>query len=414
MDIEVIDRKALGAERRLRVSVSATSVDEARERAARRVARQVRVPGFRPGKAPANVVRRQYADAIRQEALDAIMREAYLKVIESEKLEPVTQPHAHDVKFTDGEPLTFELHCEVRPDVELKRLEGFRVKRPPVAVNDEAVAAQIEQLRDQKATWTPIEERPKEGDLVTVRLAITGADDVAGEGKEYHLELGAGQVIAAIEELMMELAPGGSVERPVRWPDDFPDEAQRGQSRTVRVELTDVKRKSLPALDDSLARELGDFDTLDALRATVRTDLTTHAERDADSAVRSALLDEILNANAFDVPSSWVSRLTGAYAEAYRIGEAEREKFAGEFRPAAERQVRRDVVIDQIAGREKLAASEKDVDDRVAELAEKRGTKVGEVYAALQKAGRLKEIERSITEERVFAWLLERNTVEQE
>ena len=154
--------------------------------------------------------------------------------------------------------------------------------------------------------------------------------------------------------------------------------------------------------------------TLSLLRATVRGDLTEHATRDADAAVRSALLDEILAANAFDVPPSWVTRLTTAYADAYQVGDAEKEKFATEFRPAAERQVRRDVVIDQIAEREKFAASEKDVDDKVAELAQKRGAKVGEVYAALQKSGRLKEIERSITEERVFAWLLSRNAVEQQ
>lgn len=414
MDIQVTDRQSSGAERRLRISVSAASVDEVRDRATKRVARQVRVAGFRPGKAPANIVRAQYAEAIRQEALDTLLREAYTQIIESEKIEPVTQPHAHDVKFADGEPLTFELHCEVRPDVVLNRLEGFRVRRPPVAVNDDAVAAQIEELRNQKATWTPAEERPREGDLVTVRLAVTGAAEAPTEGKEYHLELGAGQVIAAIEELIMELAPGTSLERAVRWPDDFPDEAQRGQTKTVRVELSEVKRKSLPALDDSLARELGDFDTLDALRSTVRTDLTAHADRDADAVVRGRLLDEILGANPFDVPPSWVSRLTAAYADMYQIGEDQAEKFAAEFRGTAEHQVRRDLVIEAIAEREKLAATEQDVDDKVTELAEKRGANAGEVYATLQKAGRLQEMERSITEDRVFAWLLARNTVDQE
>ncbi len=414
MDIQVTERKSQGAERRLRVSISAASVTEARERAAARVARQVRIPGFRPGKAPANVVRRKFADAIRQEALDALMREAYLKVIEAEKLDPVTQPHAHDVNFADGEPLTFELHCEVRPEVTLSRLEGFRVKRPPATVTDAAVNAQIEQLRDQKGTWTPVEGRPREGDLVTVKLAMASEDEGTAEGKEYRLVLGAGQIIAPIEELIMELAPGGTADRAVRWPDDFPDEAQRGQTRSVRVALVDVKRKSLPALDDSLARELGDFETLEALRAAVRADLVAHAEHEADAAVRSALMDDILAANPFDVPPSWVRRLTEAYGQAYQVAEADRAQFAEEFRPAAERQVRRDMVIDAIAARESLAATEQDVDAKVAELAEKRGAKPGEVYAALQKAGRLKEIERAITEERVFAWLLARNTVEQE
>lgn len=395
------------------MSISATSVSAARDKAATRVARKVRVPGFRPGKAPPNIVRKQYAEAIQQETIDALMREAYLRVIESEKLDPVTQPHAHDVKFADGEPLTFELRCEVRPAVELARVEGFRVTRPAAKVTDEMLTAQIEQLRDQKANWAPVEEKPKEGDLVTVQLAVTSGDAPSPEAKEYRLMLGAGQVIAAIEELVMELAPGAAVERPVKWPDDFPDESQRGQTKTVRVQLTDVKRKLLPDLDDALARELGDFDTLDALRTAVRTDLQAQAEREADAAVRGALLDEILSANAFDVPPSWVKQLTAGYAEAYQVPKTEMGKFAGEFRPAAERQVRRDVVIDAIAKRESFAATEKDVDDKIAEMAAKRGAKPGEVYAALEKAGRLREIERGITEDRVFTWLLARNTVEQ-
>ena len=124
--------------------------------------------------------------------------------------------------------------------------------RPSAAVSDEMLAAQIDQLRDQKASWTPVEEKPKEGDLVTVHLAVTSAD-APSEGKEYRLVLGGGQVIPAIEELVMALAPGGSVERPVTWPEDFPDEAQRGKTKTVQVQLRDVKRKSVPALDDALA-----------------------------------------------------------------------------------------------------------------------------------------------------------------
>ena len=414
MELEVTDRKSSGAERRLRVSVSAATVNDARERAAGRVAKQVRIPGFRPGKAPANIVRKQYADAIRQEALDALMREAYLRVIESEKLDPVTQSHAHEVTYTDGEALTFELHCEVRPDVQLARVEGFKVKRTSAVVTDEMLNAQIEQLRDEKAAWTPLEDKPKEGDLVTVQLAVTGGDVPSADSKEYRLVLGAGQIIAAIEELVMELAPGGSAERPVKWPDDFPDEAQRGKTKTVRVAITDVKRKSLPDLDDALARELGDFETIEALRAAVRTDLETQATRESDSGVRGKLIDDILTANSFDVPPSWVRQVVGAYAQAYQVPEADAEKFAAEFMPMAERQVRRDMVIDTIALKEKLIATEKDVDDKIAELATTRGLKVGELYASLQKAGRLKEIERSITEERVFEWLLARNTVEAE
>lgn len=413
MDIQVISRKSEGVERRLEISVSAERVASEQDKAARRVAKQVKIPGFRPGKVPTNVVKKQFAQAIEQETLDALMREACQAAIEQEKLEPITQPHAHDVKFEAGKPLTFELHCEVKPVLELARLEGFKVTRPNPTVTEEAFNEQIEQMREQRATWTPVEDKPIEGDMVSVTLAMGTEDGVVPDGKEYRIVLGAGQAIPPIEEVIMELAPGGHVERSVKWPDDFPDETQRGKSKMVRASLTDVKRKALPALDDALAREVGDFDSLDALNTAVRADLAANADREADSAVRGLLLEEIIGANPFDVPPSWVRQLVGAYADAYQIPEAEREKFATEFKAMAERQVRRDLVVDTIAEREKLTASEADVDEKVAEMATKRGADVGQVYAALQKGGRLREIERSITEERVFAWLLGKNTVEQ-
>jgi trigger factor len=198
----------------------------------------------------------------------------------------------------------------------------------------------------------------------------------------------------------------------VRWPDDFPDEAQRGKTKQVRVTLKDVKRKALPELDDAFAREVGDFESLDGLRAAIERDLSDHVRREADAAVRSQLLDEIASANRFDVPQSWVSQLIDGYMQAYKVPDDERERFAQEFRSVAERQVRRDLIIDTIAEREKLTATEGDIDDRVAEVASKRNADPAQVYASLQKAGRLREIEHSITEEKVFAWLLERNTVE--
>src|SRR6185503_14515855 len=143
----------------------------------------------------------------------------------------------------------------------------------------------------------------------------------------------------------------------------------------------------------------------------VRKDLTSHAEREADAGVRQQLIDQIIQANAFDVPPSWVTQLVDGYMKAYQIPEEERERFTGEFRPVAERQVRRDIVIDTLAEQENLKASEAEIDDRVADVAKKRNADPGQVYASLQKAGRLQEIERAITEEKVFKWLMDRNTV---
>jgi trigger factor len=266
-------------------------------------------------------------------------------------------------------------------------------------------------MREQKATWTPIEEKPAPGDMVRVQLTTADENGEFPEAREYPLVLGSGQAIAGVEELIMELSPSESAERPVRWPDDFPDETQRGKTKTVRVTLLDVKRKALPPLDDAFAREVGDFESLDALTTTVRKDLEEHASREADAGVRQQLVDNIAAANPFDVPPSWVNQVVDGYLQAYQVPDAERDRFRSEFRAIAERQVRRDLIIETIAEKENLKASESDIDDRVADVASKRGADPGQVYASLQKAGRLREIEQSITEDKVFAWLMERNEV---
>lgn len=413
MNFEINPKESTGVDRHIQVSVPVDAVRAAEDKAARRYASTVRLPGFRPGKAPPAMVRKKYAEAIRQEALEAIVRDAFKEVIEKDDLKVASQPHVHDLKFEEGKPLTFELHLELRPHLELSRTSGFRIVRTNRAVTDDQVNEQLERLRDEKATWTPVSEKPMPGDLVNVTLATAqNPGENPGEGKAYPLVLGEAQAIPGVEEVIMEARPGQTIERPVKWPDDFPDEAQRGQTKTVRITLNDVKRKAASPLDDAFAREVGDFDSLDALRIAVRSDLESSAKREADADTRQRIIDEIIGANPFDVPRSWVEQLIRGYAEAYQVPEDQREPFAGEFKAMAERQIRRDLVIDTVAERESLTATEKDLDAKITEQAERRGINPGQLYAQLEKAGRLKEIERSVTEDKVFAWLLERNEVQ--
>jgi len=412
MEIEITTKKSDGVARHLEVKVPAQTVADAEDKAARRYASKLRLPGFRPGKAPAAIIRKRFGPAIREEALNSLLNEAYKEVLEREKIQPAGQPRVEHVHFDEGQPLTFELHVEVRPEIVLARTTGFRVQRNRRAVTDDQVHDQLEHLRDQRATWTPVDEKPLPGDLVSVELSTADESGAMPEPKQYQIVLGAGQAIAGVEEVIMEAAPGETLERPVKWPDDFPDETERGKTKAVRVKLVDVKRKQVPELDDAFAREVGDFDSLDALNKTVREDLDRHADRDADADVRQKLVDEIISANPFDVPKSWVDQMVEAYIEAYQVPEEERDRFRGEFRAVAERQVRRDLVIETIADKQSLRASESDIDARVAEVAERRNADPGQVYASLQKAGRIRELERSITEDRVFAWLIEQNIIE--
>ncbi|HLV24934.1 MAG TPA: trigger factor [Gemmatimonadales bacterium] len=413
MTITISPTSTEGVERRLQVSVPSEDVRAAEDKAARKYASQARLPGFRPGKAPAAMVRKRFAPAIRQEALERLVQDAWTQAMEQEKLDPVSQPHIHDLKFDDGDALSFELHLEVRPVIELANTSGFTVTRPSVEVTDELVNQQIEELRDQKASWAPVEEKPMPGDMVTVLLSTSEADGTMPEGREYRIVLGTGQAIEGVEEVIMDTEPGQTTEQSVRWPDDFPDEEQRGQSKTVRVELRDVKRKAMPAVDDAFAREVGDFDSVAALDAAMRSDMAKYLEREADASVRQQLVEQLVQANQFEIPRAWVVQVAQAYVEGYQVPEEDREKFLEQIAPVAEQQVRRDVIIDTLSEREGLKATESDLDNRVAEMAEERGVEPGQLYASLQKAGRLSELERGITEDRVFSWLIEQNTIQQ-
>ena len=411
MSIQITQQDSAGVERHLQVSIPAETVQAAEERTARRYATQARLPGFRPGKAPAAMVRKKFATEIRQDTLQALVQEAYEQAMAQAQVEPITQPHIHDLKFEAGEPLTFTFHFEVRPEITLERIEGFAIEGGPTEVTDEMVQQQLDALRDQRAVWAPVEEKPADGDKVTVELATADDDGTLPPPREYTVELGKQQAIPGIEELIMEAAPGETIERPVKWPDDFPDEAQRGVSKVSRVTVKEVKRKTVPAMDDALARELGDFDSVDALTAAVREDLTANLARETDAEQRAKLLDAIIDANPFDVPPTWVRQLTDSYAQAYQIPDPDKNRFAQEFRAIAERQVRRDLVVDTIAKQHELAATEADVDAEVQSMASQRGMEPGQIYAALQKANRLSEIEHGLTEKKVFEWLKSRNTL---
>ena len=411
MTITIIPTESAGVSRRMQISVPADTVASYEEKAARKYATQARIPGFRPGKAPAAMVRKRYAAEVRQEAIELAMNDAFREAVERAGLKLAAQPHVHDLKAEPGQPLEFELHCEVRPELTLEKLDGLTVVRRDSVVTDNLIDDQLEKLREQKADWAPVEDKPAPGDMVTVMLATADADGSLPEGKEYRLVLGGGQAIAGIEELIMETALGGTTERQVRWPEDFPDESQRGATKLVRVLLTDVKRKSLPALDDAFAREVGDFDTVQLLRDAVRADMGEHSKREAEADVRGQIIDQIVEANPFDVPKAWVMQLVDGYMQMYGVPDAEKGRFTQEFVPMAERQVRRDLIIDTIAERESLTASASAVDARIEELAKARNVDPGQVYAQLQKSGRLQEIERELTEGLVFGWLLEKNPV---
>ncbi len=398
----------------LKVEVPVEKVDAAQRKAASYYAKRVKLPGFRKGKVPQSVIYKKFRDAIRESVIRELIQDSWQQAVEQEGLKPIADPQVKDLKFEDNAPVTFELLVAVKPELALDRIGGFKLTRRIPKVTDSMVEMQLDDLRRQRAPWVPTEgAKPQRGQLVSITVTPLEQGEPQ-EAKQYQIVLGEGQALPDVEDRVMQMVPGETLDTTVRFPDDFPDETKQGQLRSVRLELHEVKRQDLPELTDDFARELGDFESVAALRDAVRTDLESEARREADSYVRRQLIEEIIAANNVDAPRPLVQRVISAFASTYEVADDQYEKFASDFAPVAEQQVKRDLVIEHVAEHADLKATEEEVDERIAAIAKQRNTEPAKVYSSLQKAKRLGELERGITEEKVFAHLMAQSNITDE
>lgn len=413
--------------RTLSITVPRERVRRTRQSVASRIAGTIRLPGFRKGKTPASVVERQFGPAIEQETLDRVIQEAYREALDAQSFRPITQGQVENVAYEGGESdLTFEVHFEVQPELDLAVTQGFHLTRPSDSVSDADVDELLERLRADRATLHPLEEgdKPGYGDLVMVEITDLDAEGEEAEPRQFRFELGERQAIPDIEQAIMTLAPGEEAEFTVSYPDDFADEALRGSQQRLRIRVTEARKKVLPELDDELAKGLGEFETLDALRERMRTDLAEDARRRADEAVREQLVGQLVEANPFEVPASMVDRFMD-----YQVGDVpdeqgrrrerkpeERERISQLrelMRPQAEAQLKRMMVVEHLAEREGLRATADDVDARVERLAEEHGRSASDVWVELERSGQMQALESEIMEEKVFEHLVSRSTLTQ-
>lgn len=393
--------------RRLSVTVPAALVAEEERKAATKLASRVNMKGFRKGHVPKNMVASRFGGALRQEALDRLINDAYRQALAAEDLRPISEGELEDVSYEPQADLSFAISFDVQPKIDLARLGGFVVERPAAKITDEHVEEVLRNIQQQQGAWKPVEDgNAEDGNLVSVRIRRLDGGDASAEGKDYEFPLGENQAIPEIEAAIKTLAPGGSGEFSVTFPQDFPDESRRGSVETVEVSLLGRKAMDLPPIDDDLARQAGDFESLDLLKARIHEDLVKDAADQAEGVVRGRLLDLLVEANPFEVPRSMVERYSDSIlGEQKNLPDERMAEIKESIRPEAERAVKRLLVLDRVAQTQNLDATEEDLDRRIEEIAEKSGSTPEKVYASFQKAGRLEALEREITERNVFEFL---------
>ena len=398
--------------RTMNVIVPSGVVSSERRRFTGELAARVKLPGFRKGHVPSSVVEKRFGQSLSREALDKLIGAAYREALSQQELNPISEGEVDNVQYEPDHDLTFSISFDVRPEIELSRLGGFKVERPAVNGLEDKLEQVLGRLREEKGTWQPLEEgKPEDGNLVGVEIQRM-SDGEVGEAQPYQLVLGQGDAIPNIEEAIKSLEVDGSGDFVVRFPDDFPNEERRGQEEHLHIRLDSRQHLVLPELDAEFAKSLGEFEGVEDLNEKIQADLEKEAEEQAESVVRGKLLDAILDANPFTVPVSMVDR----YVESV-LGNPEGvppEKLTEakeQLSPQAEHAVKRILAIDRLSEIQELGATKEELDDRIGEIAEKNGDTPARIYASLQKGERLEALEREITERKVFDFLKEQSEI---
>lgn len=392
--------------RTLSITVPSEVVRNERQAAARKLSSRVKLPGFRKGKVPPAVVEKQFGAALDREVVDRVIEQAYRGALEERGLRPISEGEVGDIDYAPDSDLKFRISFDVAPKIELPRLGGFKVERPPVEVSEEEVEQVLERIREQEGTWNPVEEgTPEQGDMVSIRIQRLEVE--GDEPRPYELTLGKDEAIPDVEAAIRSLEPGASGDFDVTFPDDFPNEERRGQTDRLRIFLDARKTLDLPELDDAFARSVGeDFETLDELRDRIRSDLREEAGAQSEAQVRGSLLENILDANPFEVPESMIDQyVRTALGGPEDLSEERLQEAKSELGARAGYGVKRYLIIQEVARAHDLGATEEEIDARIEEIAEGSGTTAGEVYSRLQKSGRLERLEQEFTEKKVFDFL---------
>ena len=413
---------------RLDVEVPPEAVREGVEAKVRELGRQVRVPGFRPGKAPRRMIENHLGrDYIYMEALQERLPSWYSDAIVETDLRPIDRPEIHfDDPLDEEEGFKFSATVAVRPEAALGEYRGLEVPRREVEITDEQVDEQVEELRAQFATLAAVERRPaREGDFVVIDFAgerMVGGPLEGGEAEDYMLEIGRGELLEDFEKNLVGMNAGERKQFGVTFPMDYAEESLRGQSVLFRVHLKEIKERDLPPLDDEFAKEASEFETLEELRAAVREQLEAASRQRAEGEFRNRVLDAITERAEAEVPEVMVDekademvasfersiRAQGLEPEQYyELAGADAREVKERVRPDATDTVKKELVLDAVAAAEGIEAEQDEVMHEIGHLAEDSGRDPEEIAATMRKNGTYALLEEEIARKKALDFVVE-------
>ncbi len=410
---------AVDCKRSVNVEIPLDEVLRAKERVTESIKKRVRLPGFRPGKAPISLIQSRFETEIRSEVLEVLLPQAFREKVREEGLDVVGTPDISDLQFEPDQPIRFKAGFEVAPAFEIGDYEGIAVKYEEPTVTDEEIASRLESMRESKSDYVNEDPRPiKSNDHVLLHLkSVSGlAEPIDEDGLA--IQVGAEESLPEFTEGLIGMSPEESKEIDVTYPADYAQERLAG--KTVRFQLTPkfVRRKELPALDDEFARDLGDYQNITELRESVRKSIFQEKQFASQQTAKEELIDKLVDAHPFSIPEAYVDRQIENQVRLRMRNLASRgidptsikldwDKIKEDQRDKAIRNVRAALLLEKIAQKQGMSADKEEVDREVQRLARQDREAVAVTRAKLEKEGTLSRIADHIQTEKTIQFLFD-------
>jgi trigger factor len=409
--------------KQLVVEIPSTVVDAEIDRVARDYSKAARIPGFRPGKVPTKVVRQRFRDQILHDVAHDLIPRAVDDALRERGVEPVDTPDIRDVLVEEGQPLKFTANFETVPAFDPGDYGTLQLRKPPVSLEDDAVEQALERLRQRAARYEPVEARPVEsGDTAVVDLVRESSAEAPDKHEDVSVEIGAASNPPGFDDQVVGMTVGEEKRFPVEYPADYSIAELAGTTVHYGVTVKGIKKRVVPALDDELAKDLGEFGDLEALRTRVREDLTSEAERNSERELRNDLLRQLAARVTFDVPDALIDREIERRTEEFvrrlmdqgvdpRQANIDWQAFRDNQREPARENVASALVLDEVARRENLAVESEAVDAEIEKYAAATGRTSQAVRAKLEKDGGISRLYMGLRREKAVDFLRARATI---
>ncbi len=383
----------------LTIEIPSDIVDAEIARIAKGYSKQARLPGFRPGKVPTTVVKQRFRDQIFHDVMHGLIPRAIEEALQERGIEPVDTPDVKDVALSEGQPLKFTAAIETVPSFDPGDLSTLAVARPSADVTEQAVDEMMQRLRDRAAKSEPVEGRPiADGDTVVLDIERRDAEKDPDRHENVTIELGSASNPPGFDAQLVGLSQGDEKTFVTHFPEDYSVAEMANTDVTYAVKVNGVRRRILPELDDEFAKDLGEFDSLAALRERVRGDLQEEAAEHATRHVRSDLLKQLADRVTFDLPPSLLEREIDRRLEELarqlmqqnldpRQAGIDWAQFREAQREPARAAVASALALDEIARREQVTVTPDDVDKEIEKFALRAGRTPAALRAQLEKEG---------------------------